>query len=184
MYQDLLNNLKSELEKILNKLKEELGSIRTGRANPFLVENIQIECYGSKMILKQLAAIHVPEPRTLIINPWDKNLIKAIENQLSTRSDFSLTVDGETIRINLPPLTEEKRRDLVKLIKEKAEEARIAIRRHREEAWNKIQERFKEGKLREDDKFKGKDELQEVIDDYNERVEKMVKSKEEEIMKV
>ncbi|MDH4129927.1 MAG: ribosome recycling factor, partial [Spirochaetota bacterium] len=97
---------------------------------------------------------------------------------------FSLTVDGETIRINLPPLTEEKRRDLVKLIKEKAEEARIAIRRHREEAWNKIQERFKEGKLREDDKFKGKDELQEVIDDYNERVEKMVKSKEEEIMKV
>lgn len=185
MYQDIINRIKPSLEKILSVLKEELASLRTGRASPALVENIEIECYGTKMPLSQLAAIHSPEPRSVVIQPWDKSILNQIESEIRVkRPDFSPVLDGEIIRIGLPPLTEEKRKELARIVGQKIEEARINVRQKREQAWAEIQRLAKEGKIREDDKFRGKDELQKVIDEYNEKIEEVGERKKEEIMKV
>ena len=185
MYKQIIEKIKPDLEKVLAALKEELVSLHIGRATPALVENIEIECYNTKMPLNQLAAISSPEPRSVFIQPWDKSLLQQIENEIRMkRPDFSPTLEGEVIRINLPPLTEDKRKELVRLISQRVEEARIRIRQAREGAWAEIQKLTSEGKIREDDKFRGKDELQKTIDDYNKKIEELAKRKEEEVMKI
>jgi ribosome recycling factor len=185
MYKQIIDKIKPSLDKTLEYLKSELANLQVGRASPSLVEDLEVECYGSKMPLKQLAAIHTPEPRQIVIQPWDKNTLKEIEQAIS-RSKLSLVpiVDNEMIRLNIPPLNEERRQELVKILREKLEECRISIRRQREEVWKEIQVLEREGKITEDDKFKAKDELQEVIDEYNEKIEEIGKKKEEEIMKI
>lgn len=183
--ESIINDKKSDLEKAIGHFKEEMGKLRTGRANPALVENVMADYYGTKTPLKQLATINVPEPRLITISPWDKNSLAGIEAAIRA-SDLGLNPasDGQIIRINIPSLTEERRKDLVKVLNQKAEEARIAIRNVREDAWREIQEMEKTGIISEDDKFRGKDKLQKVIDEYNKRIEDLREGKEKEIMTV
>ncbi|HHE67615.1 MAG TPA: ribosome recycling factor [Candidatus Parcubacteria bacterium] len=181
-YKHIVNKIKPELEKAVAFFEKELAKIRTGRATPALVEDISVECFGQRYPLKQLAAISIPEPRQIVIQPWDKSYIEGIVNALSsTGIGANPIVDKDLIRINLPPLTEEYRKTLVRLMAEKKEEARKTIRRWRNEAWEKIQEGFQEGQIREDDKFRGKDYLQEVIDEYQEKLDQLAERKEKEI---
>ncbi len=182
-YKDIISKIKPELGKVINFLEREVAKIRTGRASPSLVEDIIVECFGQKFPLKQLAAISIPEPKRILIQPWDKSYIEGIVRALEkTGIGANPIVNKEVIRINLPPLSEEYRKDLLLLLSEKMEEARKTIRRWREEAWDEIQERFKQGKIREDDKFRAKDELQKLVNEYNEKIEKIGERKKKEII--
>jgi ribosome recycling factor len=185
MYKEIIDNIKPDLEKTIEYLKGELNKLRVGRATPAMVEDLEIECYGQKMSLKQLANISAPQPRLIVIQPWDKSILGVIEKGISQSSlGLAPIVDGDLIRITIPQLSEERRRELTKILSEKVEETRVSIRHKREEAWKEIQEGERAGEIREDDKFRGKDELQKVIDEYNEKVEEMRKNKESEIMTV
>jgi len=184
MYKKLLDNLKLELEKTIQFLKSELVKIKTSRATSAMVEDIEIDCYNQKFPIKQLASINVPQPRLITIQPWDKSILQDIERGIRNKSSFSPVVDGDLIRINIPALNEEQRKEYCKIIADKSEEARISIRLHRERVWKEIQELERKGEIREDDKFKAKDELQELIDDYNKKIDEMKKSKEQEVMTV
>ncbi len=181
-HKEIINKIKPELDKTLNFLERELAKFRTSRATPALVEDVVVDCFGQKFPLKQLAAISIPEAKQILIQPWDKSYIEGIIRALSsTGVGANPIADKEAIRINLPPLSEEYRSSLVRLISEKQEETRKTLRKWRDEAWNEMQERFKEGEIREDDKFRGKDELQELIDEYNEKIEGIGERKKKEI---
>jgi len=181
-YKDIINKIRPELDKVIGFLDRELVKIRTGRVTPTLVEDIVVECFDQKFPLKQLATISCPEPRQLIIQPWDKSYLEPIVKAVSQSSvGLSPIVEKDLIRISLPPLSEEYRKNLLCLMSEKQEEAKKTIRRWREESWDEIQERFKERKIREDDKFRAKDELQELVDEYNEKIEEIGERKKKEI---
>ena len=182
-YQDIIKEIRPELEKVLSYLERELQKIRTERASPSLVEDIEVDCFGQKFTLKQLAAISIPKPREIIIQPWDKSYIEDIVKALGKNSRVGVNpvVDQNSIRVNLPPLSEEFRKELMRFVSEKQEEVKRTIRGWRDEAWRQIQEGFKEGKIREDDKFKGKDGLQDLVKEFNEKIEKMGEKKKTEI---
>lgn len=182
MYQEIINKIEPELDKVINFLERELAKIHTGRASPSLVEDIIVECFGQKFPLKQLAAISSPEPKQILIQPWDKSYLEPIEKALSQSSlGTAPIIDKDLIRLSLPPLSEEYRKNLLRIISEKQEEAKKTIRRWREEAWSEVQKEFKEGKIREDDKFRAKDELQELVDEYNKKIEELGEKKKKEI---
>lgn len=176
---------KENFEAALTYLRDECNKIRTGRANPGIVENLSIDYYGTKTPLKQIANISIPEARQIMIQPWDKGALAAIETAIR-ESDLNLNPgnDGLGIRLVLPQLTEDTRKDLVKVLNTRAEEARITVRNTREELWKEIVELEKAGSISEDDKFAGKDALQKVVDDYNQEIEDMRKKKEGEILTV
>lgn len=182
MYKELIDNLKTELDKAIEFLRSEFLKIKTSRATPAMVEDIEVECYDQRLPVKQLASINTPQPRLIIIQPWDKNILQVIGKAIRSNSNLSPVVDGEIIRINIPLLSEEQRKEYGKIIADKAEEARISIRLHREKIWREIQEKEKKGELREDDKFRAKDDLQKLIDDYNKKIDEMKKNKESDIM--
>lgn len=185
MYQEIINNLKPELTKTVEYLKNELNALQVGRATSTTVEDIEVDVYNSKMPIKQLAAINVPDPKQIVIQPWDKDIIKDIEKAIrDSKLNFSPVVDGDVIRLNIPPLNEERRKDLVKILKEKLEECHISIRRQREEAWKIIQELEKEKKITEDNKFKAKDELQKLVDDFNKQIDEIGQRKENEVLRI
>jgi len=172
-----------KFDRVIEFFSKDISVIRTGRANPSLVENILIDSYGSKMPLKQVASITVPAPRIIVVQPWDRSMIPNIEKAIfQSELGVNPVSEGEIIRIPLPSLTEEYRKKLIKLLNDKSEEARIALRKSREDAWKDIQDGFKEGIIREDDKFKGKDDLQKIIDDYNKKIEEITQRKEKEIL--
>ncbi len=181
-YKDIINKIRPECDKVMAFLEGELGKIRTGRANPSLVEDVVCDCFGQKFPLKQLAAISVPEPKQILIQPWDKSYIEGIVKSLeNTGAGANPIVDKDIIRINLPPLNEEYRKELLRLLSQKQEDARKTIRRWREEAWAEIQEGQRAGKIREDDKFRGKDELQKLVDEYNEKIDGLGEKKKKEV---
>ena len=181
-HKEIIENIKPELDKVIAFLDRELQKIRTGRASPSLVEDVVVECFGQTFPLKQLAAISTPEPRQILIQPWDKSYIEGVVKALEkTGVGANPIVDKEVIRLSLPPLSEEYRKDLMRLISEKQEQARQTIRRWREAAWDKIQEKYREGEIREDDKFRAKDELQDLVDEYNEKIEEIGERKKKEI---
>lgn len=179
---DILEKLKSELKKIEEFLKAELASLRIGRATPVLVENILVDCYGAKTPLKQIASISAPESRLLVIEPWDKNVLSAIEKAVLT-SDLGLNpvVDKNLIRISIPPLTQERRDSLIKIAGTKLEDAKIQCRAKRDEAMKEIGVLFDSKKITEDEKFKMKEKSQQAIDETNKTLENLIKSKEKEI---
>ncbi len=183
--ENVINSKKTELDKTLERFKAEMGKIRTGRTNPALVENVMVDYYGTKTPLKQLATINVPEPRLITVNPWDKGSLTHIESAIRS-SDLGLNPgnDGQIIRINIPLLTEERRKELVKVLNQKAEKTKIAIRNIREEILREIQEMEKTGIISEDDKFRGKDKLQKIIDEYNKKAEDLKEGKEKEIITI
>jgi ribosome recycling factor len=182
IYKEIINKIKPELDKVINFLERELSRVHTGRATPALVEDVVVECFGQKFPLKQLAAISVPEPKQILIQPWDKSYIEGIIQALEkTGVGGNPVVDKEVIRINLPPLSEEYRKKLIHLISEKQEETRKTVRHWREEAWSEIQDKAREGAIREDDKFRAKDELQDLIEEYNEKIKEIGERKTKEI---
>jgi len=185
MIKELLESHDQAWNSALDHFSLEASKIRTGRANPSLVENISVDYYGTRTPLSQVASISVPEARQLLIQPWDKGTLPLIEAAIR-ESDLGLNPgnDGTGIRIILPALTEDRRKELVKVLNAKAEDARIAIRATREDIWKAIQEGEKRGEITEDDKFSAKDELQKVVDDYNQKLEVLRKKKEEEILTV
>jgi len=181
-YKEIIDKIKPEIEKTIDFLEREMTKIRTGRASVSLVEDITVDYLGQKFPLKQLATISVPEARKIIIQPWDKSYLESIEKAISQSSlGAAPIVDKEVIRITLPPMSEEYRKNFLRFISEKQEEARRTVRRWREQSWDEIQEGFKNGEIREDDKYRAKDELQELIDEYNEKIEKIGEKKKKEI---
>jgi len=181
-HKEILEKFKPEMDKAVAFLDRELSKIRTSRATPALVEDIVVNCFGQNFPLKQLASISTPEARQILIQPWDKSYVEGIVSALSkTGTGSNPIVDKDAIRINLPPLTEDYRKDLLKLVSAKEEETRQAVRRQREEAWSRIQTLAREGQIREDDKFRGKDELQKLIDEYSKKIDGVGEKKRKEI---
>ena len=182
-HKEIIDKIRPECDKVLAFLEGELAKIRTGRASPSLVEDVVCDCFGQKFPLKQLAAISTPEPKQILIQPWDKSYIEGIVSALEkTGTGASPVVDKDTIRINLSPLTEEYRKTLFKLLSEKQEQARQTVRRWREQAWGEVQEKSRGGEIREDDKFRAKDELQDLVKEYNEKIDGMGEKKKKEIL--
>jgi ribosome recycling factor len=182
---DILGSAENRMRGAIQVLHDDLAAIRTGRASPGLVEKLAIEYYGSPTPLMQLASISVPEPRTLTIKPFDGTILKVIEKAIQA-SDLGLNPnnDGKVIHLNLPPLTEERRRDLVKHVHHRLEEARIAIRNIRRDAQNDMRDFEKEKLISEDDLKRGEDDLQKLTDRYIEQIAEQGKKKESEIMEV
>ncbi len=182
MYKLLIDNLKKELNGVLEFLKNDIAQIRSGRASPTLVENVKVDVYGTKMNLKEVATIMVPDPKTLLIQVWDKSLVNAIVKGIEeSRLGLVPNVEGQNIKLIMPPLVEERRKELIKLLHDKLEQVRIRIRRGRDEVWHKVQNLEKEKKISEDDKFRAKDELQRVVDEYNKKVKEIGERKEREL---
>lgn len=170
------------MDKAIAYFERELAKIHTGRASASIVEDLVVDCFGQKMPLKQLAMISVPEPRLIVIQPWDKSYFEGIQSAISqSQLGLSPIADQSVIRIAMPDLTSDYRQNLAKVISRTEEESRQAIRRLRDQAWSEIQKREREGEIREDDKFKAKDELQELIDDYTKRIEESGERKKKEI---
>jgi len=185
MLEQIIQKAKPEMEKAIERFKDEIAKLRTGRANPNMVENLTVDYYGAKSPLKQVASITVPEPRLIVIQPWSKDNLVDIEKAIK-EADLGLnpTNDGQVLRIVIPPLNEERRKELVKTLGKYAETSRVAVRQAREVVWDEIQEQVKAGKLGEDEKFRGKGKLQELVDDYNGKIDGIRDKKEKEIMEI
>lgn len=185
MLKDVYKEAESRMKGAIQALEEDLAGIRTGRASPALIERMQVEYYGSPTPLIQLATISVPEPRSLLIRPFDASSLKGIERAILA-SDLGLTPnnDGKSIRLNLPPLTEERRRELVKVVNNRSEEARVAVRNVRRDSIRDLREFMQEKMISEDDLKRGEEELQKITDRYIEEINTIGERKEKEILEV
>ena len=185
MIKDILADAEHRMKSALQVLHDDLAGVRTGRASPALVEKLPIDYYGNPTPLMQLASISVPEARTITIKPFDASTLKAIEQAIQT-SDLALNPnnDGKVIHLNLPPLNEERRRDLVKHVHHRLEESRIAVRNIRRDAHNDMRDFEKEKLISEDDLERGEEDLQKLTDKYVEEIGVQGKNKEAEIMEV
>lgn len=185
MFDDIYKEYKGKMGKVIEACKKEFAKIRTGRATPALLEHIRADYYGSPTPINQMAKISVPEPRQLLIQPWDKSAIKQIEKAI-LKSDLSINpnVEGDAIRLIIPQLTEERRKEMVKLLKNKAEEMRVAVRNIRREANDDLKELENMGELSEDDYHRSLDKMQDLTNDFIAEVDKLTQEKEQEIMEV
>ncbi|MCR4275285.1 MAG: ribosome recycling factor [Candidatus Wolfebacteria bacterium] len=179
---NILKKLEIGVKESVDHFKSQLSTIRGNRPSPKLVEDITIEYYGQKLTVKQVGAISVAPPREIQISIWDKNAVNIVAKAIeSSNLNVSSSVDGNVIHINLPPLSQERREELVKIVKKESELARIGIRSHRDEAIKESKNEFEAGKITEDDKFKSKDKIQEITDRVNEEIEKILEQKIREI---
>lgn len=180
-----LETAREELSQTIEFLKQELSQLRTGRATPALVENITVDAYGAPMAVKGVASISVTDAKSLAIEPWDKSLMKAIEEGIRNSGlGINPVNDGKMIRIVMPPMTEENRRSLVKIVGQKEEEARIRIRQTREEIRSYIIKAEEDGEMPEDQKFKDLEEVDALCKEFNDKVKEVTQEKEQEIMKI
>lgn len=185
MYLDVHKEAEEKMKKIVSVYKEDLTCIRAGRANPALLDKISVDYYGVLTPLNQLASISAPEPRLLVIQPWDVNTIPQIEKAV-LKSDLGLNPsnDGKVIRLPIPQLTEERRKDLVKLVSKSAENAKIAIRNIRREVNDKLKKMEKNKEISEDERKRAEIETQNITDKYIDEIDKLTEKKEEELMEV
>ena len=185
MNEAVFTQLQKEMEDSVNALRKELTKLRTGRASTALLEHIMVDYYGASTPLIQLATLGAPEPRLLVIQPFDRNAMAEIEKAI-LKSDLGLTPsnDGKIIRIPIPQLTEERRKELVKHVKKIAEEYRVSVRNHRRVAIEHLKEAEKKKEITADDSKHGHDRVQKATDDYIGRIDKIVKAKEDEVMAV
>jgi len=181
----IIDDCKQEMEQTITAFKREFSRLRTSRATTALLDGIVVDYYGARTPLNQLAALSAPEPRLLVIQPFDRSVIGDIERAIFA-SDLGLTPvnDGKIIRIPIPELTEERRRDLVKHVKKTAEEFRVSVRAHRHDAIGMLKELHKEKELTDDDLKKSQERVEQLTKEYVEKVDKILKTKEEEIMAV
>jgi ribosome recycling factor len=185
MHEEIKSRLKKRMDKTIESLKEEFKKVRSGRANSALVEDLIVEYYGNRLPLKQLASISVPEPRLIVVQPWDKGSLSDIEKAFH-KSDLMLNPnnDGKVVRIAIPPLTEERRKELVKVAKGKTEDARVAIRNIRRDGNDEVKQAEKDGHVSEDDSKRAMEDIQKITDEFIEQVNKLLEGKEAEIMEV
>ena len=182
---EIQNKLQQQMEKTIEALKHEFATIRAGRANAQMLDKIRVDYYGTPTPINQVGSISVPEPRTLMINPWDKSAMKDIETAIRN-SDLGLnpTNDGEVIRLNVPALTEERRKELCKQAKKASEDFKVRIRNERRDANDKLKKLEKEGEITEDDLKKAQDNVQKMTDKYIKEIDTLLDIKEKDIMAV
>ena len=185
MIRDLLKDTKERMDKAVDALRDNLMTIRTGRASPALVERLPVEYYGTLTPLNQLATISVPEPRLLAIRPWDPAALANVEKAI-LKSELGLTPsnDGKIIRLSIPRLTEERRQELVKVVGKRVEEGKVAIRNIRRDAIEDLREMESEKMISEDDLYRAKDDVQETTDKFVVRMDEIGRDKEQEIMEI
>jgi ribosome recycling factor len=180
---DLLAEAEHKMDQAIDHVTSEFSTVRTGRANPQLLQRITVEYYGSPTPLQQLASISVPEPRLLVVHPFDKSTVNDIDKALQT-SDLNLNPsnDGNVIRIAFPPLTEERRKDLIKVVRNMGEEGRVAVRNIRRHS--KTDMEAMHGEISDDDIRRGEDELQKLTDRFIEQIDRLLSNKEDELLEV
>lgn len=185
MVENIIKDAEERMKKCVSETKNAFNSLRTGRATPALLDKVQVDYYGTLTPVNQLANITVPEARLILIQPWDKSVLTEIEKAIM-KSDLGINPasDGEVIRLTIPPLTEERRIELVKLVKKKAEDGRVAIRNVRREANDDIKSTQKEGLISEDELKKAQDRVQKLTDRYIKEVEGLLAEKEKDIMQI
>jgi ribosome recycling factor len=182
---NLISQKEPDFGKALEHFQNELKALRTGRASAGLVENLSVEYYGTKTPLLSLAQIMVPEPRLIQIQPYDKSALKDIEKAIQASNiGINPVNDGSVIRLTIPSMTEERRKELKKAVSQNAEKARVSVRNIREEIVKEIQKMEKDGKISEDEKMSAKDDLQKMVDKYNEQIKEIAEAKENEVMTI
>ncbi len=185
MIDEILDDANTRMSKSIEAFRQALSKIRTGRAHPSLLDHVKVDYYGSEVPLSQVANINVEDSRTLVVNPWEKQMVQAVEKAIM-KSDLGLNPNtaGTVIRIPMPPLTEERRRDMVKIVRSEAEGARVAIRNIRRDANSDFKELLKEKEISEDDERRASERIQKLTDQYVNEVEKLVEVKEAELMEI
>jgi len=178
----VLKETEEAMKKVIEFAKKEFSELRSGRANPKMLEGIRVNYYGTPTLLKEIATISVPEARLLVVSPWDPSSSKEIEKAI-LQSDLGITpvADGKVIRLIVPALSEERREELIKIVDKIGEEARISIRTVRRDANEKVRKLEKEKKIAEDDRFKSEEDIQKITDKYSKEVETILKAKEDEL---
>lgn len=174
---------KKEAAEVEEWLRREYAGLSAGRATPALLDTVQVEVYGARTPIAHVASIAIEDPRTLLVAPYDKSQIKDVEKAIMAANlGLSVSATDSGVRVSVPQLTTERRTALVKVLKERLEEARVSLRAEREKVWNDIQEQERDGKMAEDDKFKGKEELQRQVDEANKKLEEIFEKKEKEVL--
>lgn len=182
---DVLKQMKEKMGNAVEAFRNEISKIRTGKASPALLENIKVDYYGVPTPLNQVASIGVPEPRQLSIQPWEKHMIPTIEKAiLAANIGLTPSNDGAIIRMTVPQLTEERRKDLVKTVGKLAENSRVSVRNARREGNDELKKQEKKKTISEDDMHKGQDKIQELVDEHIKQIDDILKKKEDEIMEV
>lgn len=185
MLNDIVASTKSDMEKAIESLKKALATIRTGRAHTSLLDAVRIDYYGSSSPISQVANITVPDPKLLVVKPWDKNMTKVIEKAIQEANlGLNASTDGDIVRVPVPSLTEERRREFVKQAKHRAEDAKIAVRNARRDANEMLKDATKEGSVSEDEEKQGLKQVQDLTDHFIRDIDKLVEHKEAEIMVV
>ncbi len=177
-------DVQKEIQRVIDSLIDDFARIRTGRASPELIENVKVSAYGSDMVLKSIATISVSDVKSLLVQPWDKNLVENVSKALlSSNLGLSASVEGDTVRVSVPDLNEERRQEYVKVMKDRAELARVGVRNVRQKAMKEI-ESLKESGLSEDDAKRQKEDVEKEVKQANEQIAELMKNKEEELMTV
>ncbi|HLB02504.1 MAG TPA: ribosome recycling factor [Nitrospiria bacterium] len=185
MLSELKTKAREKMDQVLEHLRRDLAGVRTGRASLALLDSIQVSYYGSPTPLKQVAALAVPDPRLITIQPWEVSLIPEIEKAITTSNlGLNPTNDGKLIRLTIPSLTEERRKELVKQVKKIGEDTKVRIRNVRRDTNEEIKKFLKDSKISEDDQRKGQDEIQKTTDQYITKIDEMIKKKEAEVLEV
>lgn len=185
MIDETIRDAIAKMDKAVDHTKEEFSGIRTGRAAPALVEKLQVDYYGAEVPLQQIAGFSVPEARTLVIQPYDKNSIGAIEKALQ-ESDLGINPanDGQVVRLSFPPLTEERRKDLVKVVRHQAEEGRISVRNVRRSARQELEHLAKDGEISKDELERAEKELEKITHTHTEKIDELLEHKEKELLEI
>jgi len=182
---EITRPLRPQMEEATKRFEAEMGKIRTGRAQTSLVEDLPVSYYGTQTPIKQMASLTVPEANQILITPWDRQAVGDIEQAIRQANlGVNPSNDGQSIRLVLPALTEERRKELTKQLGTLAETTRVAMRTMRKEAWEEVQEKQKAGELTEDDRYRGEEELNKLIDEFNKKVEELCEAKEKELLSV
>lgn len=185
MTKDVINNMSTHMDKTIDALRKEYQKVRTGRASTGLLDEIKVDFYGTLSPINQVATLAVPEPRTITLQPWDAKMIPVIEKAIMN-ANLGLTPanDGKVIRLNLPPLTEERRKDIVKQLKKLAEDAKVAVRNIRRDAIDELKKQEKDKKISEDDLKRAEKEVQDVTNSHVAKIDEVLVHKEKEVMEV
>ena len=180
-----LQEARSRMEDALDAVRREFGTVRTGKATPALLDTVRVDAYGAKMPLNQVATVHTPEPSRLVVQPFDKSLLQDVEKAIQS-ADLGLNPgnDGNIIRIPVPPLNEERRREFVKVLHKMAEDGRVSIRHARHAVRDEIQKQVKEHELGEDDGHRQLEQVEKMTHEFTEKIDELLKAKEEEVMAI
>ena len=185
MIEDILKDAEARMGKSIEVLKSGLAKIRTGRAHPSLLDHVCVDYYGSEMVLNQVANISVEDARTLTVTPWEKSMVPAVEKAIMTSGlDLNPITAGAVIRVPMPPLTEERRRDLIKLVRHSGENAKVAVRNIRRDANSDFKSLLKEKEIAEDEEHRAEDRMQKLTDSYTTEIDKILEKKEKDLLDI